>query len=157
MGCNESSFSANQNEKEFSCDHEFEMYAAIVKGDKNKIENFINKGFKVDYQMPRFMYRSCLHIAAEYGQTEIFKYFLGLGAHINQKDKDDITPIFIACSQGHLDIVEICFQNSAKYKGITKSGLTLKDYIPPSSEKKFKLLLIRFNITKIYPHTDKNS
>lgn len=157
MGCNESSFKAIEGEKENCCDHEFEMYAAIVKGDKGKIGNLIDKGFKVNYQMPRFMYRSCLHISAEYGQTEIFKYFLGLGANINQKDKDDITPIYIACSQGHLDIVEICFQYSAKYKGVTKSGLTLKDYIPASSEKKFRQLLMRYNITNIYNHSDKNS
>lgn len=150
MGCDQSAGKKYMSEKEFSYNHEFEMYAAILNGNKKKVEDILKKGFGINYLMLRFCYRSCLHIAAEYGKEEIFLLLLSLGANINQRDRDDIVPLFIACNQGHLKIVEICFQNNARTTLTSKYGLTLKDYINHDLEKQFRHLLSTYSINSVY-------
>jgi len=150
MGCNQSIGKIYNTEEEFSYAHEFEMYAAIVSGSLKKVSNLLSQGFGINYLMLRFCFRSCLHISAEYGQVEIFSYLLSVGANINQKDRDGLVPIFIACSQGHLKIVEICFQKNAKTNTTSKFNLKLKDYVPSALEKQFRHLLVTYNITSVY-------
>lgn len=154
MGCGESSFYQNQNlEKKFSEQHEFDMYAAITGNKIEKVQALITGGFDVNYKMLRFMRRSCLHIAADSGQFEIFTLLYSLGGNLNQKDQEGVVPLFLACSKSNLKIVDFCLENNAKFSLTTSRGLTLIDFIPRGSEKLFESVFkkrVSYSILKRY-------
>ena len=154
MGCGESSLYHNQIlEKKFSEKHEFDMYAAITSNKIEKVQDLITGGFDVNYKMLRFMRRTCLHIAADSGQFDIFNLLYSSGGNLNQKDQEGIVPLFLACSKSNLKIVEFCLDKNAKFSITTSRGLTLMDFIPRGSEKIFDSIFkkrVSYSILKRY-------
>ena len=59
-----------------------------------------------------------LHLAAEYGQTDMFKSMLEKEGYKNPKNIEDITgtPLHQACFKGKFNIVKILVRNSEKFK-----------------------------------------
>ncbi|CEP09250.1 hypothetical protein [Parasitella parasitica] len=58
--------------------------------------------------------RNALHWAASGGHADIVNYLIAMGAIVNSQDKDaQWTPLMIAVSAGHLEVVKILLQNQA--------------------------------------------
>jgi ankyrin repeat protein len=55
-----------------------------------------------------------LHIAASRGFTDTVKVWLGGGANIDTLDASDRTPLLLAVSRGHDDVVELLIKHGAK-------------------------------------------
>ena len=54
--------------------------------------------------------RSPLHLAADFGQTEVVEYLVSKGANANAKDKHGISVILSAIYEGHTDCVKFLIQ-----------------------------------------------
>ena len=57
-----------------------------------------------------------LHAAAYLGCLDMVKKLIDGGANINEKDKNDNTPLEVASATGHLDVVDFLIANGADLK-----------------------------------------
>ena len=65
-----------------------------------------------------------LLIACGEGQVDAARLSLDKGAHVNQVDKDGMTPLHTACAGGHLDLVRLLLEKGAEVDRATKKGST---------------------------------
>lgn len=57
--------------------------------------------------------RKPLHIAADFGQTEVVEYLISKGANVNAADKHGITPLLSACYEGHVSCAKLLLEKGA--------------------------------------------
>jgi len=53
-----------------------------------------------------------MHLAAQYGQTDMFEIILDEEENKNAKNHDGETPFLVACSKGHLNIALMLLKKS---------------------------------------------
>ena len=80
-------------------DHLESAYAAIQSGDNNLAKLHIGK--LKDLNKPSKNKATLLMVACEYGNKEIIKNLLDLGADVNYTVGDELTPLEIFCSKGY--------------------------------------------------------
>ena len=51
-------------------------------------------------------YNKLLHVAAEKGELDLLKFLIKNGAEINEPNKVNRTPIFLAAQNNHVKVVE---------------------------------------------------
>ena len=95
------------------------------------VELLVEAGVHLDYQDDQG--ETALHIAARFGHTECAK--LLLEEHDGQKADMEITensfgwtPLFIACVDGHIDVVRILIAAKASLERLDTSGWTAKEH-----------------------------
>ncbi|MCM1158568.1 MAG: ankyrin repeat domain-containing protein [Bacteroidales bacterium] len=90
------------------------MREAVKQGDLDLIKklHISNEGLiNIDT-----VFGSWLHVASAHGQIEIVEYLIKCGLNVNQNgDISGGTPIRSAAENGHLDIIELLYQNGAKF------------------------------------------
>jgi ankyrin repeat protein len=100
------------------------MRKAIKNGELNMVKDIVaNNHGLLDTITP---FGTWLHVASTQGKSDIVKYLIDKGLDVNQNgDIADCGAIRSAASEGHLDIVELLFQNGAKFdvSEATKSPL----------------------------------
>ena len=109
-----------------------EVLALAVKADSVAIVRLlVEAGVDLDYQDDQG--ETALHIAARFGHTECAKILLE--EHNGQKVEMEIaeksfgwTPLFIACVDGHIDIVRILIAAQARLERLDTSGWTAKEH-----------------------------
>ncbi|XP_059182182.1 myotrophin [Centropristis striata] len=57
--------------------------------------------------------RKPLHIAADFGQTDVMEYLISKGADVNVPDKHGLTPLLSACYEGHINCVKVLLEKGA--------------------------------------------
>lgn len=67
--------------------------------------------------------RPPLHIAADYGHTEVVDYLISKGADVNAVDKHGFTPLLCACYEGHRDCAELLLNKGADKSRTGPDGL----------------------------------
>ena len=81
------------------------MFHAVISNDIKSIKSLKKKGLNIDIVDKQG--RSLLHIAAEYGHLELFKYFIGKGLNIKYKDIKKNNTFYYACIGCNEEIINI--------------------------------------------------
>ncbi|XP_042367623.1 myotrophin [Plectropomus leopardus] len=71
--------------------------------------------------------RMPLHIAADFGQTDIAEYLISKGADINAPDRHGYTPLMTACFEGNAPCVKLLLEKGADKNLKGPDGLTAID------------------------------
>ncbi|VUZ45325.1 unnamed protein product [Hymenolepis diminuta] len=83
----------------------------IETGDVNGFENAVSKLGDVNQDIGNG--RRLIHIAADYGQSEIIESLIRKGADINAKDGYGMTPLIAAVYEGHSKCVAVLLKYKA--------------------------------------------
>ena len=148
MGCGCSEGLKSQTKeynKKPSKDYQFEMYAAIMDHKPDKVKELNEKSFDIKYKMSSFNGRTALHIAAEYGNTDIIVYLLQKSAEVNCLDNSGCPPLFMALQNGHIDAIELLITSDANVKITTNYGLSLRNFVSKAKYNEIKDLLKKFS------------
>ena len=86
--------------------------------------------------------RDALHQVAKTGNLDIANLILNNGVNINEKNKDDLTALYIATQNGHLELVKLFLENGADKSISDKDGKTPMDI---ASEKAYLEIEKLFN------------
>ena len=79
------------------------IFHAVINNDIKSVKSLKKNGLDiVDKQG-----KSLLHIAAEHGHLELFKYFLSQGLNIKYKDIERNNAFYYACIGGNEEIINI--------------------------------------------------
>ena len=70
---------------------------------------------------------SPLYVASQRGNLDVVKYLLTRGANIEEKFDNGYTPLFIACVEGHPNVVETLCKSEAKINITCNNGNKLYD------------------------------
>ena len=89
------------------------FFDAREEEDLDKVENFIKKGYDVNYLVDHgpdvskktWNKRTALHYASERGNLKVVEALLSKGAEIDVEDEDRCTPLKLAAGRGHIDIL----------------------------------------------------
>ena len=65
-----------------------------------------------------------MHKASDAGHVKTVKYLIKIGAQIEAKDKDEVTPLHKAADKGHLEIVQCLIDHGAQTKVKDKKSST---------------------------------
>lgn len=57
--------------------------------------------------------KTALHFACENGSDNIVNLLIAKGADVNVPDEDNISPLYIASSKGHINLVRTLLNNGA--------------------------------------------
>ena len=79
------------------CNGDTALHAAAQEGHAPVIELLISQGARIDVRS-----KDALHQAAGYGHKEAAICLLDYEADFNAKDKEGVTPLFLAAQNGHL-------------------------------------------------------
>ncbi|KAL4225767.1 hypothetical protein ACF0H5_016456 [Mactra antiquata] len=109
----------------------------IKNGEVDQVKESL-KMKKMDINQELVSGRKALHIAADYGQTNVIECLLDAGADINAPDKYDITPLLAAIWENHLEAVKFLLNKGAKKDGKSPDG---KSYIDCAETDDMKMLL----------------
>jgi len=104
------------------------IHAAVIHGESEKVERLIAKG--VDVDLPDYMGRTPLYMAALYGETGIATFLLDNGADIYKSSrwKEASLPLLVAAKNGHLDVVRLLLSRGADVEQTNVSGRTALHY-----------------------------
>ncbi|XP_034472717.1 myotrophin [Drosophila innubila] len=80
-----------------------------------------------------------IHYAADFGQLNVLKFLIKLGADVNRKDKHGITPLLAAVWEGHTNCVAYLLENGADKNGATPDG---QSYVDVAEKDEIKKLLL---------------
>lgn len=116
-----------------------ELFAAIEKGDAEKIENLIKQGVPLNVKNDRS--QTPLLAAARVGCLEMVEHLLAAAegrATVDQADGDGETPLYTAAKAGHLEVVQCLLAiaegratvNRAGWDGETPLGAAAREGYP---------------------------
>jgi ankyrin repeat protein len=88
-----------------------DFMGAVIKGNTTKITLFIDGGVSIDTKDKNA--KSALHIASEYGQTDITSFLLKNGASVNEMDIKANTALSIAARNNYTNTVMLLLENGA--------------------------------------------
>lgn len=117
MGCSDSAFDKENHKKtssQITRDSQFQVYAAVIKGDIALLKHYLDLGFLINYAMPCFNYRTLVHIAALHGKSECLSLLISLNANVNVKDPNNITPLMLAVENNSSLCIEILIKSGAR-------------------------------------------
>lgn len=83
------------------------VYRAVERGDVDEVARLLADGY--DYNRPDRHRVTPLHIACRDGRVEIARLLVDYGADPTVKTTNKKTPLMMACTNVHPDIVEILF------------------------------------------------
>lgn len=81
------------------------MHYAAIKGNTEVVKILLTSGKNKNIDDRNIWRKTALHIAAEYGHSDLINLLLGYGAAINALDSNKDTPLHCACKAGHLNAV----------------------------------------------------
>jgi DNA-binding response OmpR family regulator len=82
-------------------------------GELDKVKILIDKG--ADLKLKSRNGKTCLHYAAFSGNTELLNYLVQFhGLRINDRDENNLTPLYDAIKIGNLDMVKACVELGAR-------------------------------------------
>ncbi len=91
--------------------HGIMLINAIYKGDKQRVQELIKNGIRVDARDPQD--RTALIATAANNHKDIAELLLKHGAHVNAQDEDGRTALIMAIVLGRKDMVEFLLKHGA--------------------------------------------
>jgi len=89
-----------------------ELVWSVKNGDLSRVKSIVeSEGINVNQEVLNG--RGLLHVAADYGQTEVLEYLLSKGANVNALDKHGITPLLAAVFENHLESAKLLLSKGA--------------------------------------------
>jgi hypothetical protein len=141
MGCCSSTRLEGDWEKiEYAKGNQFEIAFLVKTKNWAKVSAMIQKGFPIDFNMPRFNCCTLLHKAAQYGATEIVEELAKLKADIDSQDAKGLTPLFYAVREGDLKTMKLLVSLKADVNHLTLQQAKLEDYLPEEREVRTPIL-----------------
>jgi ankyrin repeat protein len=95
---------------------------SIYKKDSTQIINQINNSNQKNDSISKEQLNDLLFAAAEDGKADDVVKYLMLGADVNARTYDFVTPLMYAAQNGHLDVVKILLFNGATINARPKDG-----------------------------------
>jgi hypothetical protein len=118
------------------------MFHAVINNDIKSVKSLKKNGLDiVDKQG-----KSLLHIAAEHGHLELFKYFLSQGLNIKYKDIERNNAFYYACIGGNEEIINIILDIEPAIGRKTNNSLLQILYTKRIMETIYKLISSGVNI-----------
>ncbi|XP_038137296.1 myotrophin [Cyprinodon tularosa] len=68
-----------------------------------------------------------IHVAADFGQSELIDYLLSKGADINALDKHGFTPLLLACFEDHYSAAKLLIEKGADKNQKAPDGTAPRD------------------------------
>ncbi|KAK3103771.1 hypothetical protein FSP39_021748 [Pinctada imbricata] len=112
-----------------------ELKWGIQNGDLDTVKNLVQKDEKIvnnETEGGRFP----LHIAADYGQTEVIEFLINKGAEVNKADKHGITPLLAAVWENHTSSVKLLLEKGADKNVQSPDGTAVIDCAEKDEIKK---------------------
>lgn len=91
----------------------FDLFEAEVNNNSGKILDILRSNPHIVHERDRFKGKTLLHHAVLLGAVIIAKNLLDMGADINSKDDDGITPLIIACGGGKILTAKLLISKGA--------------------------------------------
>ncbi|CAJ0953112.1 unnamed protein product, partial [Mesorhabditis belari] len=85
--------------------------------------------------------RTALHLACDYGQTEVVKYLLEHGADVNKTDCHGISPLLYAAWEDHLELAKVLISKGANREVNSPDG---KPLIECAASEKMRSLIATY-------------
>jgi hypothetical protein len=126
---------------QYTFEHQFEVYAALIKDDYKSLKPFIECGFLINLPMKSFKNRTPLHLAAEHGSVDCLNLLVSSGANVNARDPFKITPLMLAVQKDSRDCVRILLKAGAKTRGKNSFDESIIDYIPDTDREFLRKIL----------------
>ena len=82
---------------------------AAYQGDLNEIKRMVADGYNLDEA--DYDGRTCIHLAASEGRTEIIKFLIGKKVNLSPKDRWGGTPLDDAKRHGHIEVQVLLEKN----------------------------------------------
>ncbi|XP_041819947.1 myotrophin [Chelmon rostratus] len=73
--------------------------------------------------------RKPLHLASDFGQTEVVEFLISKGADINALDKHGLSPLMFACFESHVSCVKVLLEKGADKDQKLPDGTTVSEAI----------------------------
>jgi ankyrin repeat protein len=100
---------------------------SAYRGDAEKIQDHLNKGFPVDFELNDAGWR-LVHVAAHVGDTNLMKLLIQSHADMNVRDNEEQwTPMMIATMNSKVEIVRLLINNGADPYAVDSTGKTALD------------------------------
>ena len=117
-----------------------QLYAAVTKNDKDKVEKLVKTGADVNYvkKAGPWMKVSVLITAVNNQNLEIAKLLIDNKANVNWKDGFKTSAILYAANTGSIDMVQLLLENGADIKDNDGQGNTV---LTAAKESKNKALI----------------
>jgi|8_EtaG_2_1085327.scaffolds.fasta_scaffold16421_4 ankyrin repeat protein len=114
-----------------------QLYEAVTKNDKDKVEKLIDKGADVNYikHVGPWMKVSVLIIAVNNKNIEIAKLLLENKADVNWKDGFNSSAILYATSSGNIEMVKLLLEYGADINDNDGKGNTVLTAAKESKDK----------------------
>lgn len=114
-----------------------QLYEAVTKNDKEKVEKLIENGAEVNYvkQAGPWMKVNLLITAVNNKNTNIAKLLLDNKADVNWKDGFNTSAILYAASSGSIDMVKLLLEYGADIKDNDGKGNTVLTAAKESKNK----------------------
>ena len=115
-----------------------QLYEAVTKNDKDKVEKLIDKGADVNYveEAGPWMKVSVLITAVNNKNLDIAKLLLDNKANVNWKDGFNTSAILYAASSGSIDMVKLLLEYGADINDNDGKGNTVLTAAKESKNKK---------------------
>jgi ankyrin repeat protein len=94
------------------------LVIAAIAGNERMVRPFLAYGAKIGYICTRTLdgsrrFGTALTFAIRYGHKDVAELLLAGGAHLETRNQDEETPLFVAVRRGHEDIVEMLLEKGA--------------------------------------------
>ncbi len=96
------------------------LFLAASKGDHLLVNLLFAAGAKLSQSDGAWL----LHVAVEFGNTQVARILLRVGAPLNSYSNDGATPLFRAAERGHYDTTKLLLEQDAEMGGTLVNGAT---------------------------------
>ncbi|XP_076578529.1 myotrophin [Chaetodon auriga] len=100
-----------------------ELKWALTTGDLDEVKTRLTPDVDVNRTLEGG--RMPLHLAADFGHTEVVEYLISRGANVNASDKHGLTPLMFACFENHVSCVKVLLEKGAEKNQRVPDGRTV--------------------------------
>lgn len=120
---------------------------AILKNDIKQINEMISNKVDINMCLPDGN-KTPLHVAVEYGRTEVVKILLSHQADVNALTKRQFSPLHVAATKGNIEIISLLIKNKATVDIPCDVGCTPLHQAAANGQKEAVKLLVKLGANK---------
>ena len=140
----------------------YEFFEAMSKDDENKVRNFLNDPNNKIWQLKDENNNTALHFSVQKNNYELSKFIIdqakkGLGMSsgqklanfINEKDKEGMTALHHAVSNGNIKMVKMLKEFGANFEAVTNTGKNIMHIASGSNQPSMLIYLLLYEAQDI--------
>ena len=122
------------------------LLTAVIRGDVSRVNEYMRlNDLKTCIGALDDTRKTCLHLAAQEGHSELVTLFLTKGWPVDVKDRLHNTPLHLACYRGHANVVQILLRKQANPMLGDTAGRKAIHYACSALTSEALLALLNFN------------